>query len=144
MVLGSGTAQSSTGPSQAPSALLHSGGQQQGTVGTTWDWAGCAARSGRLSASTATPLAPRRPGEAGRSDLGTSILAAAGAGVREVQRHALVTADGQQQDGGTRPLLLQPACPSPRLSCAEDCSVDAAAGLPTNTAQRILQNPWDF
>ena len=45
---------------------------------------------------------------------------------------------------GNQAALIQPARPSPRLSCAEDCSVDAAAGLPTNTTQRMLRNSWDF
>lgn len=93
--------------------------------------------SGRLSAPTATPLAP---GQGGRSDLGTSIFA----GAREVQRHALVTADGQQQDGGARPLSFQPGCPSPRLSCAEDCGVDPTAGLPTNTTQHNVTKLLGF
>ena len=97
--------------------------------------------SGRLSAPTATPLAP---GQGGRSDLGTSIFAAEEAGAREVQRHALVTADGQQQDGGARPLSFQLGCPSPHLSCAEDCGVDPTAGLPTNTTQQNVTKLLGF
>lgn len=85
---------------------------------------------------------PLAPGQGGGSDLGTSTFAAEEAGGREVQP-ARVSHSRWPAAGREPGLSFQPGCPSPRLSCAEDC-VDATAGLPTNTTQQNVTKPLGF
>lgn len=94
---------------------------------------------GQALTPTATPLAP---GQGGRSDLGIPLLQRK---LGERSPAARVSHNRWPAAGrGSRPLSFQPGCPSPRLSCAEDCSVDATAGLPTNTTQQNVTKPLGF